>query len=91
MGGASIAISIYGAIIAAGLARGTTAIPGVADIEKLTPLVLSTLPEATRQLVAESYTAAFLPLFLTAVGISLIALTAAISLKAVRLPQKPAA
>lgn len=91
MGGASIAISIYGAIIAAGLARGTTAIPGVADIEKLTPLVLSTLPEATRQLVAQSYTAAFLPLFLTAVGISLIALVAAICLKAVRLPQKPAA
>lgn len=91
MGGASIAISIYGAIIASGLARGTAAIPGVADIEKLTPLVLSTLPEATRQLVAQSYTAAFLPLFLTAVGISLIALTAAICLKAVRLPQKPAA
>lgn len=91
MGGASIAISIYGAIIAAGLARGTTVIPGVADIEKLTPLVLSGLPEATRQLVAQAYTAAFLPLFLTAGGISLIALTAAISLKAVRLPQKPAA
>lgn len=91
MGGASIAISIYGAIIAAGLARGTTAIPGVADVEKLTPLVLSMLPEATRQLVAQSYTAAFMPLFLTAGGISLIALISAISLKAVRLPQKPAA
>ncbi|HTO30310.1 MAG TPA: MDR family MFS transporter [Pararhizobium sp.] len=88
MGGASIAISIYGAIIAGSLARGTTAIPGVADIEKLTPLVLSTLPEATRHLVAESYTAAFHPLFLTAAGIALIALVSAVSLKAVRLPQK---
>ncbi|MBP1858464.1 MDR family MFS transporter [Rhizobium herbae] len=90
MGGASIAISIYGAIIASGLARGTNAIPGIEDIEKLTPLVLSTLPQATRQLVAESYTAAFTPLFLTAVGISLIALVSAVSLKAVRLPQKVA-
>jgi hypothetical protein len=51
--------------------------------------MLSTLPAATRQLVAESYTAAFLPLFLTAVGMSLIALVSAICLKAVRLPQKP--
>lgn len=91
MAGASIAISIYGATIAAGLARGAASIPGVADIEKLTPLVLSTLPAATRQLVAESYTAAFQPLFLTAAGIALIALVSAISLKAVRLPQKPAA
>lgn len=90
MGGASIAISIYGAIIASGLVRGATPIPGVADIEKLTPLVLSTLPEATRQLVAESYTAAFHPLFLTAVGIALVALVSAVSLKALRLPQKAA-
>ncbi len=90
MGGASIAISIYGAIIASGLVRGATPIPGVADIEKLTPLVLSTLPETTRQLVAESYTAAFHPLFLTAVGIALVALVSAVSLKAVRLPQKAA-
>jgi EmrB/QacA subfamily drug resistance transporter len=91
MGGASIAISIYGAIIAAGLERGATAIPGIEDIERLTPLMLSTLPAATRQLVAESYTAAFLPLFLTGVGMSLIALVSAICLKAVRLPQKVAA
>ncbi len=90
MGGASIAISIYGAIIASGLVRGAAPIPGVADIEKLTPLVLSTLPEATRQLVAESYTTAFHPLFLTAVGIALVALVSAVSLKAVRLPQKAA-
>ena len=88
MGGASIAISIYGAVIASGLARGPSAIPGVDDIEKLTPLLLSTLPEATRHLVAESYTAAFLPLFLTAFGIALVALVAAVCLKAVRLPQK---
>ncbi|CAN7329391.1 MDR family MFS transporter [Pararhizobium sp. LjRoot255] len=91
MAGASIAISIYGATIAAGLARGAVSIPGVEDIEKLTPLMLSALPEATRRLVAESYTAAFQPLFLTAVGITLITLVSAISLKAVRLPQKPAA
>ncbi|MBW9065725.1 MFS transporter [Rhizobium herbae] len=89
MGGASVAISIYGAIIAAGLTRHAAEIPGVADIEKLTPLAISALPEATRHLVAESYTAAFQPLFLTAVGIALIALVAAISLKSVRLPQKP--
>jgi EmrB/QacA subfamily drug resistance transporter len=91
MAGASIAISIYGATIAAGLARGAVSTPGVEGIEKLTPLMLSALPEATRRLVAESYTAAFQPLFLTAVGVTLITLVSAISLKAVRLPQKPAA
>ncbi|MDO9416621.1 MDR family MFS transporter [Pararhizobium sp.] len=90
MAGASIAISIYGATIAAGLAHGKVVIPGVPDIETLTPLVLSTLPEATRHLVAEDYTVAFQPLFLTAMGFALMALIAAISLKSVRLPQKPA-
>ena len=88
MAGASIAISIYGAIIASSLAHGRVVIPGVEDIETLTPLMLSALPEATRHLVAESYTAAFQPLFLTAVGLTLLTLVCAMSLKAVRLPQK---
>lgn len=88
MAGASIAISIYGATIAGGLSRGRTAIPGVEDIEILTPTMLAALPEAARQLVAEAYAGAFQPLFLIAAGITLVTLIAALSLKPVRLPPK---
>ncbi|OJF89851.1 MDR family MFS transporter [Pararhizobium antarcticum] len=86
MGGASIAISLYGATIAAGLARHGGTVAGVDDMEKLTPAMLSALPAPVQQAVAASYTAAFHPLFLTAAGIAAIALFAAIGLKAVRLP-----
>jgi hypothetical protein len=88
MAGASIAISVYGATIAGGLSRGRTAIPGVEDIEILTPTMLAALPEAARQLVAEAYAGAFQPLFLIAAGITLVTLIAALSLKPVRLPPK---
>ena len=90
MAGASIAISVYGATIAGGLSRGMPVIPGVADIETLTPTMLAALPEAARQLITEAYASAFQPLFLTAAGITLVTLIAALSLKAVRLPQKMA-
>ena len=86
MGGASIAISIYGAIIAAKLARGGIAIPGVADIEQLTPKMMAALPEASRQAVAATYTAAFSPLFLTSAGLCVTGLLAALALKNVQLP-----
>ncbi len=90
MGGASIGISIYGATIAAGLSRHDLSIPGVESIEKLTPQLLAALPEASRQMVAEHYTQAFHPLFLTATLIASAALICAICLKSVRLPQKRA-
>ncbi|WP_275785650.1 MDR family MFS transporter [Pararhizobium gei] len=90
MAGASIAISIYGAIIAAALPRAVGAIPGVGDIETLTPLLLSAMPAATRQAVAEIYTLAFHPLFMTAAGIAGIGLIAAAAIRSIRLPSAKA-
>ena len=91
MGGASIGISIYGATIAAGLSRQDLAIPGLESIEKMTPQMLAALPEASRQMVADHYTQAFHPLFITAAIIALAAFVCAICLKSVRLPHKTAA
>lgn len=87
MGGASVGISIYGATIAAGLSHGL-AVPGIESIEKLTPQMLAALPEASRQMIADHYTAAFHPLFVTAAVLALTALVCAICLKSIRLPQK---
>ncbi|MFB2607776.1 MFS transporter, partial [Rhizobium phaseoli] len=87
MGGASIAISIYGAIIASGLGKSGVPIAGVADIEQLTPKMMATLPEASRQAVADIYAAAFSSLFMTSCAIALIGLAAAVMLKPVQLPR----
>jgi hypothetical protein len=86
MGGASIAISIYGAIVAANLSRVGVTIPGVSNIEQLTPKMLGALPEAARQAVADSYAAAFTPLFLTSAAFAITGLLAAFMLKPVLLP-----
>lgn len=86
MGGASVGISVYGAIIASGVSHLATPIPGVADIEKLTPKDVSLLPEATRALIAAVYHSAFQPLFFTGAGVALITLICAASLKNVQLP-----
>nr|WP_269065135.1 MDR family MFS transporter [Rhizobium sp. C1] len=88
MGGASIGISVYGAILAASVAHLAKPIPGVDDIEKLTPKDAAALPEAARHLVAEVYHGAFHPLFLTGAIIGFIALICAVSLKNVQLPVK---
>jgi predicted MFS family arabinose efflux permease len=88
MGGASIAISIYGAIIATQLGKiGLSSIPGVSDIEQLTPKMMASLPEASRQAVADAYAAAFSPLFMTSCAIALTGLLAALMLKPVQLPR----
>ncbi|MGH6860341.1 MAG: MDR family MFS transporter [Phyllobacterium sp.] len=86
MGGASIAISIYGAIIAAGLSRGSVVIPGGGSIEQLTPRMLGMLPASVRQAVADNYAAAFMPLFLTSACFAITGLAAAFMLKPVLLP-----
>lgn len=88
MGGASVGISIYGAILAANVAHLAKPIPGVDDIEKLTPKDVSALPEAARTLVASVYHGAFHPLFLASAAIALTGLICAISLKNVQLPVK---
>jgi EmrB/QacA subfamily drug resistance transporter len=88
MGGASIGISIYGAILSAGVASHAVPIAGVADIEKLTPAAASALPAAAQHTIAEIYLAACEPLFLTAAFISLTGLVAALCLKNIKLPVK---
>jgi predicted MFS family arabinose efflux permease len=87
MGGASIAISIYGAIIGSQLAKVGLSIPGVTDIEQLTPKMMAALPEATRQAVADAYASAFSPLFMTSCAFALVGLVAALMLKPVQLPR----
>ncbi len=91
MGGASIAISLFGAIVGTGLKASSTPIPGLADIETLTPKILAGLPEASRQAVAAVYHDAFSPLFLTAAAIAAIGLVAALCLKPIQLPSMKAA
>ncbi|MGR6430240.1 MDR family MFS transporter [Rhizobium sp. PAMB 3182] len=88
MGGASIGISIYGAILSAGVAGHTVPIAGVDDIEKLTPAAVTALPEAAQHAIAQIYLAACQPLFLSAAFISLTGLIAALCLKNIKLPVK---
>jgi len=87
MGGASIAISIYGAIVGSQLGKTGVSIPGVTDIEQLTPKMLAALPEQARQAVAEAYGSAFMPLFMASCVIALIGLCAALMLKPTQLPR----
>jgi predicted MFS family arabinose efflux permease len=86
MGGASIAISIYGAIIAAKLSDVGVSIPGVTNIKELTPKMMAALPDATREAVASAYAGAFSPLFMTAAAICFVGLLTSITLKNVQLP-----
>ena len=86
MAGASIAISIYGAVLSSAILGQGIAIPGVADIGSLTPADLAALPQQSRALVAAAYTDAFHPVFLSMAGLIAIGLVAAVSLKNVRLP-----
>lgn len=86
MGGAALAISIYGAVISSSL-KGTDAdIQGVGNIQELTPKILAQLPAASQHAVADLYAAAFTPLFLVAAATAVIGLVAAVMLKNVRLP-----
>jgi len=86
MGGAALAISIYGAVISSSL-KGTSAdIQGVGNIQELTPKMLAQLPAASQHAVADLYAAAFTPLFLVAAATAVIGLVAAVMLKNVRLP-----
>ncbi|QND51816.1 MFS transporter [Phyllobacterium sp. 628] len=91
MAGASIAISAYGAIIAANLPHNAGSIPGVSNIGELTPKMMAALPEEARRMLADSYAAAFTPLFLTATCIALFGLLMAMLLKPVQLPGAGAA
>ncbi len=86
MGGAAIAISIYGAIIGSYVGKAQLQLPGGAQLVELTPKLMAELPEETRMLVAQIYAGAFETLFITAAGIAAVGLMAALCLKNVRLP-----
>jgi EmrB/QacA subfamily drug resistance transporter len=86
MAGASIAISIYGALVASGIRAEGVSIPGVDNIVSLTPTMMAALPEASRTAVQHLYNGAFTPVFLAAAAIALTGLVAACFLKPIRLP-----
>ena len=62
------------------------AIPGIGNIDELTPAALAALPPRSREMVAAIYANAFHPVFLSMAGLIAIGLVAAISLKNTRLP-----
>lgn len=85
MGGASLAISIYGAVLSSSIVGGV-AIPGVKNIEELTPAAMAALSPEARAAVSAVYSHAFSPVFLTMslmIGCSFVA---ALFLKNVQLP-----
>jgi EmrB/QacA subfamily drug resistance transporter len=86
MAGASIAISIYGAVLGAFM-QGATSIPGVGNIEEMTPATLARLSDSARAAVAGIYAHAFGPVFATMSGLIAIGFVAAMALPNVRLPQ----
>jgi predicted MFS family arabinose efflux permease len=86
MAGASIAISTYGAVLGAFMAAATP-VPGVGNIEAMTPATLATLSDSARATVAAVYAHAFGPVFATMSGLIAIGFVAALFLPNVRLPQ----
>lgn len=85
MGGASIAISIYGAVLSAFMAGGAE-IPGVGNIESLTPAAMAALDPAARAAVSATYAHAFGPVFISMALIIGCGFIASCCLKNVRLP-----
>jgi EmrB/QacA subfamily drug resistance transporter len=81
--GASLAMSIYGAILGTMLTRVT--IPGLGVLADAAPEAVNALPEAARTAARDAVAAAFHPLYLTAAGIAALGLMAALALRPVRL------
>jgi EmrB/QacA subfamily drug resistance transporter len=86
MAGASIAISIYGAVLSAAMAGHIPQIPGVSNIETLTPGAMTSLTASARAMVVNTYAQAFGPVFLTMSCIVVVGFAAAALLKNTRLP-----
>ncbi|HEX2147012.1 MAG TPA: MFS transporter, partial [Pseudorhizobium sp.] len=86
MGGAAIAISIYGAIIGTYLGGVSLNLPGVESLATLTPKLLATLSPEVQHQIGMIYANAFESLFQAAALISFVGLVAGLMLKNVRLP-----
>ncbi|WP_174803946.1 MFS transporter [Martelella limonii] len=80
MVGASASISVYGAILAHGIAR-FQAIPGVGDLTGLSPAAIAGLKEPARSAAVAGYADAFTMLFGFATAICLIGIIAAFALR----------
>lgn len=85
IGGASIGISIYGAIVSHGIGNFHGTIPGVENFAKLTPAQIATLPVDAQNQISHLYAAACHPLFLVAAFLGFIGFVAALCLKNVQL------
>ncbi|MCJ8517427.1 EmrB/QacA subfamily drug resistance transporter [Pseudorhizobium tarimense] len=86
MGGAAIAISIYGAIIGTYLGSVSLDLPGVESPATLTPKLLATLSPEVQHQIGMIYANAFESLFQTGALIAFVGLVAGLMLKNVRLP-----
>lgn len=85
MGGASLAISIYGAVLSSSMVGGPV-IPGVKNIEELTPAAMAALSPETRTAVSSVYAHAFGPVFITMSVMIGLSFVAALFLNNVQLP-----
>ncbi|QDL94961.1 MFS transporter (plasmid) [Paroceanicella profunda] len=91
MAGASLAISVFGAIISARLAGSDIVVPGVAEPAGIAPDLLATLPESSRAAVGLLFSDAFTWLYMAAAGVAAIGLVAALMLRPVLMPVHGAA
>jgi len=81
--GASLAMSIYGAILTSMLSRVT--IPGIGALADAAPAAINALPDTAREAARAAVAGAFHPLYLRAAGIAAIGLAASIALRPVHL------
>lgn len=88
IGGASIGISIYGAIVSFMINRFDGSIPGVGSIEGLTPEQLTRLSADAQSQIGQIYIDACHPMFLTSAFLGFIGFLAALSLKNIQLGSK---
>jgi hypothetical protein len=86
MAGASLAISIYGAVLSARLMAGAGEVSDMPDPSSLSPEALAALPETSRIAVSMLFSDAFTWLYMAAAGLSVIGLTAAILLRPTLMP-----
>jgi MFS family permease len=86
MAGASIAISVYGAVLGTAIAGTLPVVPGVKDVAELTPAAVAALPFEARQQIMIAYGNAFQSVFVTMAIVISVGLIAALMLKNIRLP-----
>lgn len=89
MGGASLAISIYGAILSDRLMHAT--VQGAGKLAEMTPERMAALAPSVREAVSATFRDAFSWVYLAAVGVAAVGLLAAAALRPVLLaPNQPA-